>query len=158
MIEIERTLTVNDGTGPDITVDQMWEGLIDKARNPMRYVPEITACTVTEEFDGGIVRDIINFGKPVTEVVTWYPQRLVHFVRTRGEVMGTIDNDLQVDEQGELQLTFRFRLAVRGMEPGGSEESAFAGEMAAGYLNAVRTTIRMAREKAHGAASAGTGQ
>jgi hypothetical protein len=148
VIEIERTLRVNDGTGPDLTVDEMWDGLLDKAANPMIYVPEITACEVIDEFDGGLVREIVNFGKPVREVVTFYPKRLVHFVRTHGEVLGTIDNDLQVQEDGDMVLTFRFRLAVAGCESGGAEERALAEKMTEGYLNAVRTTIRMARERA----------
>ncbi len=55
-----------------------------KAENPLPFVPAITACTVTDRFDGGLVREIVLGGETVREVVTLYPQRRVHFVRTHG--------------------------------------------------------------------------
>jgi len=105
MIELSRSLIVNDGTQPELSVDDVWAGLQEKAANPMPYVKSITSCTVIDRFEGGLVRDIIHIGQPVREVVTFYPKRLVHFVRTHGSARGTIDNEIGHDENGALTLT-----------------------------------------------------
>jgi len=147
MIEITRSLQVNDGTEAELGVDDVWAGLEEKAANPMPYVRSISSCTVVDRFEGGIVRDIIHVGQPVREVVTFYPKRLVHFVRTHGTARGTIDNELGQDENGALILTFRFRISVDGVEPGSPQEQEFSERMEADYLDAVRTTLAAVRER-----------
>lgn len=147
MIDISRTLVVNDGTQPELGVDDVWAGLMEKAANPMPYVRSITSCTVVDRFDGGLVRDIVHAGHPVREVITFHPRQLVHFVRTHGGARGTIDNELGRDENGALTLTFRFRIAVDGVEAGSPEEDGFAQAMEGDYLDAVRTTLAAVRER-----------
>ncbi|MDH6590021.1 hypothetical protein M2161_009212 [Streptomyces sp. SAI-133] len=148
MIEVSRTLPVNDGNGPVLTVDDVWEGLVDKAQNPLSYVASISECIVTERFEGGLVRDIVHAGQPVREVVTFYPKRRVHFVRTHGTARGTIDNEIGHADNGELALTFSFRIVVDGIEAGSPAEKEFAERMEADYLDAVRTTLKAVRERA----------
>ena len=156
MIEVSRTLAVNEGIGPVLGVDDVWAGLVDKARNPLRYIASMSACTVTDEFDGGLVREIVHAGQPVREVVTFYPQQRVHFVRTHGTAKGTIDNELGLDDAGQLTLTFSFRIAVDGVEPGSAPEKEFAVHMEADYLDAVRTTLNAVRERVSATPSATT--
>ncbi len=148
MIEVSRTLPVNDDTGPVLTVDHVWEGLVDKAQNPLPYVASISECTVTERFDGGLVRDIVHVGQPVREVVTFYPKQRVHFVRTHGSARGTIDNEIGLSETGEPELTFTFRIVVDGVEAGSPAEREFAERMEADYLDAVRTTLKAVCDRA----------
>jgi hypothetical protein len=147
MIAISRSLLINDGTQPDLSVDDVWEGLQEKAANPMPYVKSITSCTVIDRFEGGLTRDIIHVGQPVREVVTFYPKRLVHFVRTHGSARGTIDNEIGHDQDGALTLTFTFRIVIDDVEPGSAQEDAFAAGMEADYLDAVRTTLAAVRER-----------
>lgn len=147
MIEVSRTLPVNDGSGPVLTVADVWEGLADKAQNPLPYVASISECTVAERFDGGLVRDIVHVGQPVREVVTFYPQQRVHFVRTHGAAKGTIDNEVGLDEAGEPELTFSFRIVVDGVDANSPAEKEFAERMEADYLDAVRTTLRAVRNR-----------
>jgi Domain of unknown function (DUF1857)/SnoaL-like domain len=147
MIEISRSLLVNDGTRQELSVDDVWAGLQEKAANPMPYVASITSCTVIERFDGGLTRDIIHAGHPVREVVTFHPKRLVHFVRTHGSARGTIDNEIGHDESGALTLTFTFRIVIDGVEPGSAQESEFSRGMEADYLDAVQTTLGAVRER-----------
>jgi hypothetical protein len=150
MIEMSRTIPMNDGITPELTVDDVWSGLLEKAKNPLPYVKAITACTVVEEFEGGLIRDIEHKG-PVREVVTFYPKERVHFVRTHGSVRGTIDNEIITDEQGEYALRFTFRLVADGIEPGSPAAAAFAEQMGNDYLDAVRTTLAAVRERIVGA-------
>lgn len=147
MIEISQSLLVNDGTQPDLSVDDVWDGLQEKAANPMPYVKSITSCAVIDRFEGGLIRDIIHVGQPVREIVTFYPKHLVHFVRTHGSARGTIDNQIRHDENGTLTLTFTFRIVIDGVEPDSPQEKEFAADMQADYLDAVRTTLAAVRER-----------
>jgi ketosteroid isomerase-like protein len=146
MIEVSTTLVVNDGTLPALHADDVWAGLLDKADNPTKYVPSITSCAVVDRFVGGLVRDIIHAGQPVREVITFHPKKLVHFQRTHGIARGTIDNEIGEDD-GALTLTFRFRIAVDGIDPGSPEEYEFARHMQDDYLDAVHTTLNAVRER-----------
>ena len=146
MIDVSKTLVVNDGTEPTLTVDDVWAGLMEKASNPMGYVRSITSCTIVDRFEGGLVRDIIHVGQPVREVITFHPKKLVHFQRTHGAARGTIDNEVS-EQDGRLTLTFRFRIAVDGVEDGSPQEDEFAQHMQDDYLDAVRTTLAAARER-----------
>jgi hypothetical protein len=154
MIEVSRSLPVNDGAGPELTVDDVWTGLEEKARNPLLYVASITECAVTDEFDGGLVRDIVHVGQQVREVVTFYPKQRVHFVRTHGSAKGTIDNEIGLDDAGQPVLTFTFRIVVDGIEAGSAAEDEFAVRMEEDYLDAVRTTLKACRARAASRASA----
>lgn len=147
MIEVSRSLLVNDGIQPVLSADDVWGGLRDKAADPVPYVTSITSCTVIDRFDGGLVRDIIHAGQPIREVVMFYPKRLVHFVRTHGAVRGTVDNEIGHDEDGALTLTFSFRIVIDGVEPGSPQEKEFAAGMEADYLDAVSTTLAAVRER-----------
>jgi len=155
MIETSRSLPVNDGPGPDLTVADVWAGLMEKATNPLPYVKSITKCTVSDRFDGGLVRDIIHVGQPVREVVTFYPMRWVHYVRTHGTARGTIDNEIDTGADGSPVLTFAFRIVVNGIESGSVEEGEFAGRMEEDYLDAVRTTLAAVRDRVAGPQTTG---
>jgi Acetylaranotin biosynthesis cluster protein L len=146
MIEVSRTIRINDGTEPPLTVDDVWNGLMEKAENPLPYVAAISACTVVERFDGGLVRDIVHRG-PVREVVTFYPKKLVHFVRTHGAARGNIDNEIGIGDDGSHVLTFRFCICLDGVEDGSAEEMEFGEKMTEEYLNAVRTTLAAVRAR-----------
>ena len=147
MIAISRSLLVNDSTQPDLSVDDVWAGLMEKAANLMPYVRSITSCTVINRFNGGLVRDIVHVGQPVRGVVTFYTKRLVHFVRTLGSARGTIDNEIGHDDNGALTLTFTFRMVIDGVEPGSPQEKEFSRGMEADYLDAVQTTLGAVRER-----------
>ncbi|WP_224404062.1 hypothetical protein [Pseudonocardia sp. ICBG1034] len=38
MIEVSKTLQVNDGSLPTLSGDDVWAGLVEKAANPLSYV------------------------------------------------------------------------------------------------------------------------
>src|SRR6476619_2037836 len=154
MIEVSRSLRVNDGTEPELTVEDVWAGLVEKAANPLPYVASISECTVTERFDGGLVRDIVHVGQPVREVVTFYPKQRVHFVRTHGTARGTIDNEIGLGDTAQPEVTFTFRIVVDAAKPGAPAEKEFAARMVADYLDAVRTTLKAVRDRV--AVAAGT--
>src|SRR5271170_3935613 len=128
MVHASRTIKVNtDPHEPKLTRSLVWRGLTMKAENPLPFVPVITACRIVErQGDNSFIREIVDKGDTVTEVVTLHPQRTVKFERTSGRVLGTILNEIIEDDDGDLALKFTFTLTVEGIEPGGAAERDFA--------------------------------
>jgi hypothetical protein len=159
MVHASRTIKVNaDPREPALTRSLVWRGLMMKAENPLPFVPVITACRIVERRgEGRFVREIVDKGDTITEVVTFQPQLKVKFERVSGRVLGTILNEIIEDDDGDLALKFSFALAVAGIEPGSAAEREFAGQMEQGYLMAVAATLKamrkLARDNALSAAS-----
>ena len=150
MVHASRTIKVNaDPKEPKLTRSLVWRGLVMKAENPLPFVPVITACRIVErQGDDRFVREIVDKGDTITEIVTLQPQRTVKFERTSGRVLGTILNEIVEDSDGDLALKFTFRLSVEGIEPDSTAERDFAGQMEEGYLMAVAATLKAMRKLA----------
>jgi hypothetical protein len=149
MVQASRTIKVNDDTR-DLPLDrsQVWRGLVMKAENPLPFVPVITSCTVIERRPDGLIREIIDKGDPIREVVSFHPERMVKFERTSGRVLGTILNEIVEDADGDLALKFTFTLTIENVAAGSPEEQEFAVQMEDGYLMAVRATLNAMRKLA----------
>jgi hypothetical protein len=149
MVHASRTIKVNsDPKQPKLTRELVWRGLVMKAENPLPFVPVISSCEVLERRSDSIVREIVDKGDTITEVVTFYPERMVKFERTSGRVLGTILNEIIEDSDGDLALKFTFTLSIDGIAAGSAEEKDFASQMEDGYLIAVRATLKAMRQLA----------
>jgi Acetylaranotin biosynthesis cluster protein L len=149
MVHASRTIKVNnDSTELPLTRSLVWRGLVMKAENPLPFVPVITSCKVVERRKDGLVREIVDKGDTITEVVTFQPERMVKFERMSGRVLGTILNEIVEDDNGDLALRFTFTLAIDGVADGSAEENDFAASMEEGYLMAVRATLKAMRKLA----------
>jgi hypothetical protein len=148
MVEASRTIKVNsDPNEPRLTRSLVWRGLMMKAENPLPFVPVITACRIVERQDENrFIREIVDKGDVITEIVRLYPERMVKFERTAGRVLGTILNEIIEDADGDLALKFTFNLTIEGVEAGSAEEREFAAAMEQGYLMAVAATLRAMRK------------
>ncbi len=149
MVQASRTIKVNeDPHEPPLTRSLVWRGLVMKAENPLPFVPVISSCKVIERRSDGLVREIVDKGDTISEAVTFDPERRVKFERTSGRVLGTILNEIIEDGDGDLALKFTFTLSIEGVAAGSAEEKDFAGQMEAGYLMAVRATLKAMRKLA----------
>jgi len=144
MFTVDRYVPVNLGLAagePHLSRDQIWEGLMMKARDAKPFVHRMTVCDVVKEWDGGLDRDIVFHDMPMGERLFFYPKEKIVFLRTRGVEMGTITNEILDDDKGALLLRFAFTLEREGMRPGSAEEREFADGYARGYLVSVQKTI-----------------
>jgi len=127
MVRAERTIKINaDPAEPPLTRGLVWRGLMMKAENPMPFVPVISSCRIVERHGDQLVREIVDRGDPITERVTFFPERMVRFERLFGRVLGTILNEIIEDDDGDLALRFTFTLAVEGVAAGSAAEREFA--------------------------------
>lgn len=148
MFELSRTVPVNEpGTDhPELTRSDVWKGLVMKAENALPYVAAMTHCEVLERGENELIREIEFKGERAKERVTLEPERKVQFDRLTGRTMGTIQNHIEEDENGELTLRFNFALEVEGIPPDSEEEQAYADEMKDAYLGAVAATLGAIRQ------------
>jgi Domain of unknown function (DUF1857) len=158
MVQASRTIKVNeDPREARLDRSLVWRGLVMKAENPLPFVPVISSCKVIERHASGLIREIVDKGDAIREVVTFYPERTVKFERTSGRVLGTILNEITEDTDGDLALKFTFSLTIENVAAGSAEEQDFAAQMEDGYLMAVRATLtamrKLAGEKVLSAAS-----
>jgi hypothetical protein len=146
MVQASRTIKVNeDPREARLDRSLVWRGLVMKAENPLPFVPVISSCNVIERRADGLVREIVDKGDSIREIVTFYPERMVKFERTSGRVLGTILNEIIEDADGDLALKFTFTLTIENVAADSAEEKQLAAQMEGGYLMAVRGTLKAMR-------------
>ena len=66
----------------ELTLDQVWRGLVMKAENALPFVPAMQECVVLERFANGLTRTVLARGERFIERVTFTPRVAVLFQRT----------------------------------------------------------------------------
>ncbi len=130
-----------------LTHAQVWQGLVLKAEDPVPFLEGMTACTVVERGNNWLLRDFTLRGEKMQERVVFEPETRIIFNRTRSNAMGTVVNEINNTENGEITLKFTFSLAVEGLETGSQEETEYAERMAKSYFKGVTTTLKEIRRR-----------
>jgi len=156
MIFVTHQLPVNVAGEPQLTRQDVWDGLVLKANNALPFVPSITYCEVTERYSDTIFdRDIDFRGERFTERITLEQPHRVTFTRIAGPVLGTIANEIEGPDD-DLKLRFSFALVVEGVQGGSAAEQEYADSMTGDYLKAVAATLNAMRRIAEGALARST--
>jgi len=149
VISVSKKLEVNPaGERVQLTREQVWTGLVRKAENAVPYVNAITRCDVVLRETDRLIREVDLHGETLQELILFFPQERVEFIRLSGHAKGQIKNIIEEDANGNLFLRFTFDLVLEGVEPGSAHEQEFAAGMEAAYLDAVRTTLLRMRGEA----------
>lgn len=141
MFTISHALPVNDSVQPNLTRHQVWHRLVFKAENAVPFVPGMTTCEVLERDAQSLVRECEYKGERFQEKITFHPETVVNFERLSGSGRGSIKNEIEENENGELFLRFTFCLEVEGIEPDSPEEHAYAKRMEKDYVQAITATL-----------------
>jgi hypothetical protein len=145
MYKLSRTIPVNEPGKPLLSRHDVWTGLEMKANNALPFVPIMQKCTVVEQGNGWLVRDIAVNNVPLREKVSFEPERRVIFERIAGSEPGRIENVIAEDEHGNLTLTFSFELRKEGIPDGSEAETRHFAPMESAYLGAVASTLAAVR-------------
>jgi len=153
-IHAAATLPINPcGTSPVLTVEQVWEGLVEKSRKPQDgFVSVIKTCEVIEEKGEHMVRMVTfapgagpNSNTKPDEAVR---EEIVHFKPYKAEfvmpVTGskTVNIVSQGETENELYLTFTFEWAC----PDEGKMDAMSVKVRKTGVKAVKATIDRIRE------------
>ncbi len=145
MIYSTATLPVNPPGQAPLTREQLWQGLVHKARDPGLFFPpgECTDSRIVEEGTSHLVRQATILGDDITEIITFEAQQKVTFFQMKSPREGAIINELLEDDQGQLQLRFYAYLGLRGKLPNGPEEQAAQAWMDSdkGFKAAIASTL-----------------
>jgi hypothetical protein len=147
---------VNEPGQPELTRSEVWAGLEEKARNATQFVRAMQSCVVVEEFDGGLIRDIVIRDEAHRERITFDPETTVTFVRIGGPTVGVIRNIIDGDEP-DLTLRFIFDVHPKDVPADSPEAAALQNKIAAEYADAIRTTLQTIRRAKSGAATSVSG-
>ena len=148
MIFVSHALPVNVPGEPNLSTQNVWDGLVLKANNALPFVPSMTYCEVTQRHSDTVFdRDIDFRGQRFTERITLERPHRVTFTRIAGPVLGTIANEIE-GAADDLSLRFSFALVVAGVEGGSAQEKEYADSMTGDYLKAVAATLGAMRRLA----------
>ena len=150
MIYSTATVPVNPDGEIRLTRDQVWKGLVLKARDARLFLPPglCTRCDVVEESRTHLVREATIAGADLREIIAFEPERKVTFFQASGPREGAIVNELFEDANGALQLRFYCYLGLRDKAPDGPEEQAEQAQFDSddGYRSALLSTLQRTRE------------
>ncbi len=150
MIYSTATLPVNMPGQTRLTRAQVWEGLVQKARDAKRFFPpdECTRCEIVEESTSHLVREATILGDDIVEIITFDPATKITFFQVASPREGAIINELFEDQDGELQLRFYCYLGQRDKPANGPEEQAVQAWMDSdkGFKAAIQSTLKHTRE------------
>ena len=150
MIDSTATVPVNPAGETPLTREQVWKGLVLKARDARQFLPAglCTRCAVTEEGTTHFVREATIGGTDLQEIIVLEPEKKVTFFQATGPREGAIVNELLEDSEGALQLRFYCHLGLRDRMPNGPEEQAEQAQFDSdqGYRAALLSTLRRTRE------------
>ncbi|WP_019814456.1 AtaL-like protein [Saccharomonospora saliphila] len=158
MVTFSHTVLVNDpdSTARPIERDLLWTNLLEKAADPVYYVPSITRCAVIERFDdGSFVREIeLRHRMTVREHVRPYQSDRIVFEQLNSPVLETITNEIGEDDEGRLTFTLTATLSDKGMEAT-QHEPGFLMMNDLLFFDTARATVNTLRLTAHALAPAG---
>lgn len=149
MIDIEHSIMVNQDLSlgdPELSVAEVWQGLVMKAEAAVPFVPAISRCEVISREPDGFIREVDLRGETLRERIRLEPMQRVTFDRLDGRAMGTITNEIVEMYDGNISLRFRFRLTVEDLAPGGPEEEAYQENITKQYRLALENTLAKVRE------------
>ncbi|MET0404053.1 MAG: SRPBCC family protein [Cystobacter sp.] len=147
MIYSTATVPVNPIGETPLTREQLWKGLVLKARDARLFLPPgaCTKCEVVFDSEQFILREATILGVELAELITFESQTKVSFHQHRGPREGVIVNEVLQDEAGALSLRFYCLLGLRNAEPGGEQEREEQALLDSGYKRALLSTLERTR-------------
>jgi hypothetical protein len=150
MIYSSATVPVNPEGELPLTREQLWKGLVLKARDARLFLPPgvCTKCEVVVEGGEYIIREATLLGDDVSEIITFEPQAKVSFHQFKGPREGVIVNEVLEGADGALSLRFYCLLGLRHAAPGSEQERKEQAQMDSeerGYKQALLSTLARTR-------------
>src|SRR5437773_3693976 len=96
------TATVNPSGENKLTREQVWAGLVLKARDARLFLPPgaCTKCEVVAEGTDFIVRDAVIMNDAITEIITFAPKQKLSF--HQAALLSTLARTRTLAEEGKL--------------------------------------------------------
>lgn len=147
MLALSLAIEVNPpGAEPVLSRDDVWRGLVMKARNAVPFVDGMSRCEVVEGFPQGFWREVEYRGETFKERITLTAPVQVLFEREPDTPNAGWITNVVSELDGRLILTFTFAVRFAGIEEDSPAEAAEGERMRGAYEAAVASTLARVRE------------
>jgi hypothetical protein len=149
-MQFSHLIEINDLLNPLIdmlTREQLWNGLLRRARDPVRFVMSLDACAIVDD-DGASLRRELRFGSLVVrDRVTFLPLESVTYEVEAGADFPASTLVMRIEEPEPEHLFVRFEYADSRPDTEASDREALE-YLRSAYVAADIDTIRGIRELA----------
>ena len=146
-MKFNHLIQINDPLNPLIdtmTRAELWSGLVLRAESPKLFMPHLDECQLTEQSAASVKRELRYGQLRICDVVTYEPQRRVHYhVPAQGDIP---TSSMTIEEPEEGALFVRFEYDDGGPDEVSSEQAFYDQFRRSAYEEADIDTIRIIRE------------
>ncbi len=128
MFTTTASVPINSGVEPTLTPQQVWQGLVIRARNEdERFVPPGHRFELVQDNGDQLVRRVhLADGRVELQHISFHGERLMVFDFVEGPQLGLIFCVIETDADGEFCLRMTFLTEFAHLAHGSAEEAAFA--------------------------------
>jgi hypothetical protein len=146
LLEFEHIIQVNDPTDDDIALiskDQLWEGLVFRARQPGKF-NESLQCEIEDVDHNEFLRTISSGEAQFHERVLLYPDESIHTSTTEEleQINASSVTDIEEPESGYLFVRFSYR---RDLDEDDDSTAELGEHLKSAYVQMDRDAISMIR-------------
>jgi len=110
-MKFEHLIEINDPLNPlidTISVEQLWRGLVLRAEDPMRFMPHLDECTITEREAGSFTRRLRYGELVIADHVVLTPMLQVRYeVPAQGDIAESrMTMTIEAPSEGVLWVRF----------------------------------------------------
>ena len=150
-MKFEHLIEINDPLNPlidTITREQLWRGLVMRAKSPKLFVPHVDECVIDER-ESGSFRRMLRYGelRIVDRVILTPLEQVRYEIEAQGEISAS-SLTMTIESPGEHTLYVRFKYDD-GHDAAADAANAMYDEFRkSAYQEADIDTIRVVRELA----------
>ncbi len=152
-MNFEHLIQINDPDNPlivPLTRDQLWQGLLYRAEDPLPFLPGLESCTILERQAGELLREL-DFGPAVIRDRVTLAE--AHWVRfdiepSASHPGGSLTITIEEPQSGFLFLRFAYRTTLASNP--NSEERAYIEYVKSAYHQSDVDCVRIIRTLAAG--------
>ncbi len=147
-MNFEHLIQINDPDNPliaPLTRDQLWQGLLYRAEDPLPFLPGLESCTILERQAGELLREL-DFGPAVIRDRVTLAE--AHWVRfdiepSASHPGGSLTITIEEPQSGFLFLRFAYRTTLASNP--NSEERAYIEYVKSAYHQSDVDCVRIIR-------------
>lgn len=150
-MKFSHIIAINDPLNPliePLTRDQLWQGLVLRAEDPMRFVPHLDQCDLLQRTGDSLLRELRYGTLVVRDEVTFLPQREVRYQVPAQKDIPASSLAMTIGEPQDGLLVVRFDYADGTPDQTGSMDAFYNEFRRSAYQESDIDTIRIIRQLA----------
>ena len=150
-MKFSHLIVINDPLNPliePLTRDQLWQGLVLRAEDPMRFVPHLDQCDLLQRTGDALRRELRYGTLVVRDEVTFSPQQEVRYEVPAQQDIPASSLTMSIGEPQDGLLVVRFDYEDGTPDLAGSMDAFYNEFRRSAYQESDIDTIRIIRRLA----------